>query len=68
MNGGGKRRMKEAGKYAGQPYQKLHKLVGNSYDVVARRVAEDIASVRSLLRNVLLFVSVVDIALTVTNL
>ena len=51
--------MKEAGKYTGQPYQKLHKLVGNSHAAVA----EDTASARRLLCNVLLYVSVVDIAL-----
>ena len=56
--------MKEAGKYAGQPYQKPCKLVGNSYFVAARRAAQDTASAGRLLCSALLFVSVVDFALT----
>ena len=58
----GRRRLREAGKYAGQPYQKPHKLVGNSYVVVARRAAEDIASVRRLVCSALLFACAVDFA------
>ena len=52
----GTRRLREAGKYAGQPNQKSHKLVGSSYVVAARKAAEDIASVRRLLCSALRFV------------
>ena len=64
MNGVGTRRLREAGKYAGQPNQKPHKLVGNSYIVAARKAAEDIASVGRLLCSALRFAFAVDFAQT----
>ena len=51
-----------AGKYTGQPNQKPHKLVGNSYVVAARKTAEDIASVGKLLCSTLCFAFAVDFA------
>jgi len=63
VNGGETRKIGEAGKCAGQPYQKLHLFVGNSYIVAARKAAEDVASARRLLCNAPNFVSVADFAL-----
>ena len=56
VNGVGEGRLREAGKYAGQLYLRPHKPVGNSYAVVARRAAEDAASVKRLLCGAPLFV------------
>ena len=64
MNGVGGRRPREVGKYAGQPYQKPHKLVENSYFVVARRTTENIASIGRLVCSTLLFAFAVDFAQT----
>jgi hypothetical protein len=63
VNGGGARRTREAGKYAGQPYLKPRKLVENSYAVVAKRFAEDSAAAGRLFCSALLFVPAVDFAL-----
>ena len=60
MNSVGTRRLWEAGKYAGQPNQKLHKL----YVVAARKAAEDIASVGTLLCSALRFAFAVDFSQT----
>ena len=62
MNGVGEGRLRKAGKYAGQLY--VRPPVGNSYTVVARRAAEDAASVKRLLCSAPLFVCAVDFALT----
>ena len=51
-DGDGLRRLKEVGIYAGLRYQKPHKLVERSFDVTARRIAEDFASARRLLCSV----------------
>ena len=50
-----RRRLREAGKYDGQPYEKPHKLVGNLYVTLARRAAEDTASVGRFVCSALLF-------------
>ena len=62
LNGVGRRRLREAGKYAGPFFPKPHKLVGHSYFVVAGRAAEDIASVRGLVCSALLFACAVHFA------
>ena len=67
MNGDGPRRLKEVGIYAGLCYQKPHKLVESSFDVAARRAVEDATSAKRLLQRKL-FVSVVDFALTMTDM
>ena len=48
--------------YAGQPNQKPHKLVGNSYILGARKAAEDITSIGRLLFRALRFAFAVDFA------
>jgi hypothetical protein len=52
------------GKYAGQPYQKPHRLVENWYIVDVRRAAADDASAGRPFCSALRFVSVVDFART----
>ena len=65
MNGVGRRKPRDAGKYAGQPYQKPHKLAQNSHFVVARiRSAKNIASIGRLVCSAVLFAFVVDFAQT----
>ena len=63
MNGVG-RRLREAEKYVGQLYQKPHKLVGNSYVVVAKLAAEDITSIEGIVCSALVFAFAVDFAQT----
>lgn len=62
MTGGGARNQKEAGKYVGQHYQRLHKCAGNLYAVDARRVVGEDASAEWLPCSALLFASVVGFA------
>ena len=64
MNGDVKRRLKEAGKDAGQLYQKPCMLVQNLYAMAVKGAAENSTSAGRLLCSALLFVSVVDFALT----
>ena len=60
----GPRRLGKGGKCVGQLYLKLHKSVENLFVVVVKKDAEDAASAARLPCNALLFVYVMDFAMS----